>query len=172
VAAPAYLATHRPPRDPADLLQYDCIRLRKTNGLIHPWEFEKDGEKIAIDVDGAVTGNNVDFVLRATLSGVGIAYLLEEYVAPYLAAGSLVRVLPDWSLPFAGYHLFYPSRRYLPAKLRAFIDFMHTAARAAPARLPVLATIAASSRITAALAGTELLPGVALPDYVDGSALP
>jgi len=49
--------------------------------------------------------------LDAALAGLGIAYMPEDYVRPYIADGRLVRVLADWCPPFSGYHLYYPSRR-------------------------------------------------------------
>jgi DNA-binding transcriptional LysR family regulator len=61
-------------------------------------------------------------LVRAAIDGVGLTFLLEERAAPYLASGALVRVLEDWCEPFAGYFLYYPSRRQQPAALSALID--------------------------------------------------
>lgn len=51
------------------------------------------------------------------LEGIGLAFSLEDYVVPYLTSGALVRVLDDWCPPFAGFFLYYPSRRQQPAAL-------------------------------------------------------
>jgi DNA-binding transcriptional LysR family regulator len=55
---------------------------------------------------------------------VGIAYMIDEEVRPWIEAGQLKRVLKDWSPKFPGFHLYYPSRRQLPAPLRALVDFL------------------------------------------------
>jgi DNA-binding transcriptional LysR family regulator len=60
--------------------------------------------------------------VRAALDGLGLAFTLEEHVASQLAKGTLVRVLEDWCPPFAGYFLYYPSRRQQPAALSALIE--------------------------------------------------
>jgi DNA-binding transcriptional LysR family regulator len=124
VASPSYLATHGRPHRHEDLHAHDCIRFRTTTGAVPTWEFARGAEKIDIAVQGSLITNDPDHVVRAALSGLGISYMLEEYMAPHIAAGRLVPVLEDWSLPFAGYHLFYPSRRQVPPKLRAFSTFL------------------------------------------------
>jgi DNA-binding transcriptional LysR family regulator len=62
--------------------------------------------------------------LRAALDGVGIVQLPEVSVAASIADGKLVPVLSDWSPRWAGFFLFYPSRRHVPVKLRALVDFL------------------------------------------------
>ncbi|HWM86058.1 MAG TPA: LysR substrate-binding domain-containing protein [Kofleriaceae bacterium] len=74
-------------------------------------------------VDGPLIVNDAELALLAALDGVGIAYLFDHQVQPWIAAGKLVRVLAAWSPPFPGFYLYYPSRRHLPPALRAFIDF-------------------------------------------------
>jgi len=56
------------------------------------------------------------------VDGVGLAFMLEAQATPHLASGALLRVLEDWCPPFAGYFLYYPSRRQQPAALSALID--------------------------------------------------
>ena len=73
-------------------------------------------------VDGPLIVDDVQLLIRAALDGVGLAFLMEQHAAPYLASGLLVRVLEDWCPPFAGYFLYYPSRRHQPAALTALID--------------------------------------------------
>ena len=63
--------------------------------------------------------NNINEAARA---GIGLALLTEWYVIDDLATGRLIRVLSDWTPPFPGLALYYPSGRYVPAGLRAFID--------------------------------------------------
>jgi len=64
-----------------------------------------------VRVEGQLVFNNTTLILGAALAGFGLAYLPEDHVADDIAAGRLVRVLEDWSPPFPGYHLYYPSRR-------------------------------------------------------------
>jgi DNA-binding transcriptional LysR family regulator len=139
VASPAYLAAHGRPATPADLRRHDCIRLRHSTGAIKKWEFDDGGKTVEIPVEGSLITNSLDHVVRAAIAGIGIGYMIEDYMAPDLAAGRLVPVLDEWAMPFSGFHLFYPSRRQIPRKLRALIDFLgsdtrkHARPRIAPA---------------------------------------
>ena len=123
VAAPAYLARRLPPIMPHDLERHDCIRYR-SGDVVPRWPFEKGGEKIEIAVGGPLITTDIDLMMRATLDGVGICYMVESYAAPDIAAGRLVPLLEDWAPRYEGYHVFYPSRRQMPASLRAFVDFL------------------------------------------------
>jgi len=60
--------------------------------------------------------------VSSTIDGVGLTFLIEEHARPDLTSGQLVRVLEDWCEPFAGYFMYYPSRRQQPAALAALID--------------------------------------------------
>lgn len=152
VASPAYLAAHPRPKHPHDLTAHNGIRFRKTTGAIHPWEFERDGEKVEVAVGGTLITNSLDLVVRAALDGVGVGYMLEGYMTAHLAAGRLVSLLEDWALPYAGYHVFYPSRRQMPLKLKAFIDFLHGRARRPPAApVPLASAIYGAARNITAL---------------------
>ncbi|MGH7036899.1 MAG: LysR family transcriptional regulator [Stellaceae bacterium] len=123
VASPAYLARRPPPRAPHDLAGHDCIRFR-WGDAVPRWQFEKAGEKIEVAVEGPLITTDIDLTVRAARDGLGICYMVESYVAPDLAAGRLVPLLEDWAPRHAGYHIFYPSRRQMPASLTAFIDFL------------------------------------------------
>ena len=112
VAAPSYLARRSPPRTPQELTAHSCINFRlPTYGGLYAWEFEKDGHELRVRVEGQLVFNSIALMLKAALDGFGVAYLAEGQVQAYLDAGQLVRVLADWCPPFAGYHLYYPSRR-------------------------------------------------------------
>ncbi len=91
------------------------------------WEFAKGSKAQAVAVNGALVIDDMDMTVRAAMDGVGLAFSLEEYVAPHLASGALVRVLEDWCPPFAGFFLYYPSRRQQPAALSALIDTLRLA---------------------------------------------
>jgi len=127
-AAPSYLAAHGAPRNPEDLLNHRCIRHRFLSGVTIPWEFERDGRTIRIAVEGPLVGTHIAIELTAATRGLGLIYTFEEFLAPALADGSLVEIMPDWSQSFPGPYLYYASRRHMPAPLRAFVDFIKSPA--------------------------------------------
>ncbi len=92
------------------------------DGPVYRWEFEKRGKPVTVSVSGPLTVNDVEFMIRAALDGVGLAFALEEHVAGHIARGTLVRVLEDWCPPFEGYSMYYPSRRHQPPALQALVD--------------------------------------------------
>ncbi len=113
VGSPAYFKKHRKPRIPGDLVNHRCINLRlPTYGGLMPWDFEKNGRQVNVRVDGQATFNTSPHIVDAAMDGLGIAFLLEDELAPHIESGKLVRVLEDWCPPFPGYYLFYPSRRH------------------------------------------------------------
>jgi DNA-binding transcriptional LysR family regulator len=112
VGAPSYFTKRRRPTKPQDLVDHDCINLRlRTAGGLYAWEFEKGGRELRVRVEGRLVFNDTAPILSAALAGFGLAYLLEDHVQAHLDSGRLIRVLADWSPPFSGYHLYYPSRR-------------------------------------------------------------
>jgi DNA-binding transcriptional LysR family regulator len=124
IASPTYLAKHAAPEAPRDLRQHNCIRFRLADGTIAKWEFERNGRKLALAVDGSLIVDNVDLMLRGALDGVGISYWLEPYVDSFVREGRLVPVLEDWSPRFSGWHIYYPSRRQMHTPLKLFIGFV------------------------------------------------
>jgi DNA-binding transcriptional LysR family regulator len=117
------------PKTPADLAQHRCIRRRTGNGANNRWEFEKRGEAVSVDVPGQLALDDSDLMLQAALAGEGLAYLSNIATAEAIEGGRLRPVLEDWSPEFPGLCLYYPSRRNIPARLRAFIDFVRQQAR-------------------------------------------
>ena len=93
-----------------------------SQGPIYRWEFEKRGKPVSVSVSGPVIVSDAQFMIRAALDGVGLAYILEDYVAEHITRGELVRVLDDWCPPFDGYFLYYPSRRHQSPALRALVE--------------------------------------------------
>ena len=123
VAAPAYFARHQTPKTPQDLTSHNCINLRlPTLGGIYAWEFEKGGRELHVRVDGQLVFNSTPLILKAAVDGAGVAYLPEDRVRPYLEDGRLIRILTDWCEPFAGYHLYYPSRRQNSPAFALLVD--------------------------------------------------
>jgi DNA-binding transcriptional LysR family regulator len=112
VGAPAYFEKRPAPKKPQELTGHNCINLRMpTYGGLYAWEFEKGKRELRVRVDGQLVFNTIKQRLDAALAGLGLAYMPEDIVEPYIQEGRLVRVLDDWCAPFTGYHLYYPSRR-------------------------------------------------------------
>jgi DNA-binding transcriptional LysR family regulator len=127
VAAPDYLSTYPHPEAPDDLKGHACVRLRSDwDGALQPWLFENGGRAVEVTVDGTLIVNDLYLALRAVLGGVGIGYLPEPLIAPFIENGELVPLLGEWRGEFSGMFLYYSSRRQVPGPLRAFIDFMRT----------------------------------------------
>jgi len=112
VGSPDYFERHTRPKIPQDLTSHSCINQRMpTSGGLYVWDFERRGRKANVRVDGPLIFNTTPPQADAALAGLGIALLPEDELMPHIEAGMLVRVLSDWCPKFAGYHLYYPSRR-------------------------------------------------------------
>lgn len=111
-ASPGYFAANPPPKAPRDLTAHRCINQRMpTSGGLYVWDFERRGRKVNVRVDGPFIFNTAPPQVDAALAGLGVALLPEDELMPHITAGRLLRVLEDWCPRFAGYHLYYPSRR-------------------------------------------------------------
>jgi DNA-binding transcriptional LysR family regulator len=127
VAAPAYLDRRGRPEHPRDLLDHACIGGRFASGAMPPWEFERDGAIVRVEPTGPLivrVGAATELAVDAAIAGVGILNLFEDWLRPHLDSGALEPVLEPWWQRFPGPFLYYPGRRYLPAPLRAFVDFI------------------------------------------------
>ena len=112
VASPAYFANNPIPKKPSDLTTHRCINQRMpTSGGLYVWDFSRKGKQVNVRVDGPLIFNTAPPQVDAALAGLGIALLPDDELAAHIEEGRLVRVLEDWCPPFAGYHLYYPSRR-------------------------------------------------------------
>jgi DNA-binding transcriptional LysR family regulator len=121
VGSPTYFEKHGRPRVPPDLLGHRCIRVCLPNGALFRWQFEKRGKTAQIDVSGPITLDEASLARTAVLEGIGLGFFMEQDVRTEIEAGRLVRVLDDWTPPFGGLCLYYPSRRNPSAALKAFI---------------------------------------------------
>jgi DNA-binding transcriptional LysR family regulator len=125
VAAPAYMAARPRPSLPKDLHAHNCIRYRSpSDGSILHWIFSKGGQQTEVAVEGTLIANDIDLMLRSTLDGIGVGFLPEPIVAPYLAQGRLVSLLEGWSRTLPGVFLYHPSRRQTPMPLQVFLRFV------------------------------------------------
>ena len=123
-ASAAYLARHGHPSHPRDLLDHACLRHRFPSGALSTWEFEREGEVVRVAGEGPMVAGNLEMLLAAACAGLGVIASFEEYLRPLFASSRLEPILPDWWQSFPGPLLYYPSRRYMPAPLRVFVDFL------------------------------------------------
>jgi DNA-binding transcriptional LysR family regulator len=123
-ASPAYLKAAGEPQTPQELQRHRCILHRQNDDVYGTWRLHKGRKVELVKVRGAVSSNDGDVVLNWALDGHGIVQRSEWDVAKYLQSGRLREVMPGYTLPSADLYLYYPSRRNLPAKMRAFIDFL------------------------------------------------
>ncbi len=125
-ASPIYLALHPAPAHPDDLARHRAVRLLSARGVPAPWKLMR-GRTVW---DGAVPGNLVlnspGVIQRLLVDGAGIGALPQRFVAGDVKLKRLVRVLPEWCLPPVPFWAVMPTRRYLPAKTRAFLAHLES----------------------------------------------
>ena len=124
VASPGYIAAHGAPGRPEDVPGHRCLLSLRPTGQPRPWEFARQGREVVVNPPGVLIADENEVLRRACIDGAGLAFLLNDLVADDLASGRLVALLDDWCEPFAGFFLYYHSRRQLSPALRAFIDWM------------------------------------------------
>jgi len=132
-ASPAYLDRRGRPQHPRDLLGHACMRARFASGAMIEWQFEHAGDTLSIDPPGPLlvqVGGAIDLTVESAVAGLGIVYLFEDWLRPYIDRGRLEPVLETWWPQFSGPYLYYPGRRLVPAPLRAFVDFIRSEAHA------------------------------------------
>ncbi|MBU6960364.1 LysR family transcriptional regulator [Pseudomonas sp. CVAP len=112
VGSPSYLARSPAIKMPHDLTRHACINVRlPSSGALYVWEFHKEGRDLNVRVDGPLTFNNMRLAQQAAVEGFGLAFIFEDVAQEQLRSGQLVQVLDEWCPFFAGYHLYFPSRR-------------------------------------------------------------
>ncbi len=127
VASPAYLRRHGHPKDPRELEGdgHVCIQFRDPEtGRPYPWEFHKRRKKLVLDLGGPLTVNDAGTLYSVCLAGHGMAQVMDLGVEPMLADRRLVDVFPDWPDERVPLYAVHPSRHHVPAKTRAFLDFI------------------------------------------------
>lgn len=134
VAAPAYLAAHGVPRTLADLARHECIQFDlPSSGRRIPWLFRQNGADVEFEAESSYTVSE-DVLGGVTLAraGAGLFQAYRFVVQEYLESGSLVEVLADFGGRSRPYNLLYPHSRFVPPRVRAFIDFLTARVAAAP----------------------------------------
>lgn len=126
VGSPNYFKSHPKPKEPRDLLQHSCMNFRHGSAGLYRWEFEKGKKTLSVAVNGPLIVDDLQLVIQGALEGLGLAFVAEHDVAPYLADGRLVRVLQDWCQPYPGFFIYYPSRRQQTAALTALVSVLRS----------------------------------------------
>jgi len=128
-ASPEYLAEHGTPQHPDDLKQHSCLNYAySSSGNV--WDFEKDGQTHLVTVSGSFRANNGDVIRTAALAGHGLIMQPDFIIGEDVRAGRLVQVLPEYRVPSIGLYAVYPHRRFLSAKVRAFVEHLERTFRA------------------------------------------
>ena len=122
-ASPDYLERHGTPEHPEDLARHRLILYTLADNW-NELRFRKGTETITVPVNGALNANDGQLIRSAALDGLGILAQPTYIIHEDLAAGRLVRVLDDWDLPRLTMNIAYPTKAFLPAKTRLFIDFL------------------------------------------------
>lgn len=127
-AAPAYLEKHPAPKVPRDLMHHQCLVLRENDSDFSHWRFMPmdGGRPQTVKVTGRLTSNDGEVVKRLALEGHGILLRSWWDVHAQLSEGQLIPLLPGWQGVRADFYAIYPQRRHVPARLRAFVDFLIT----------------------------------------------
>lgn len=121
-AAPTYLARSPALNTPEDLARHDCLIFTYTS-LRNQWIFEGKEGRITVPVSGRLRIDSGEALIKSAIAGSGVVMQPSELVAPYIASGELVRVLPNYHVPKRPLNILYaPDRRTTP-KLRSFLDF-------------------------------------------------
>ena len=121
-AAPEFLARHGTPRHPAELERARCI-LNLNLIPRNRWTFlGPEEEPLTVEVGGGIEIDNGEAQRAMAIDGAGVVYLPRDLVDEDLAAGRLVRLLPEWELPTLPIHTVHPSRHLVPRRVAAFID--------------------------------------------------
>ena len=121
-ASPAYLASRGTPRVPEDLAAHDCI-INAGLPSLNLWIFARDNAEIAIPLRPRLVVPNVEAACDAARAGIGIARALFHHIAASVEEGTLVTVLDDCELMTLPVSFVYAAGRFLPIKVRAFLDF-------------------------------------------------
>jgi len=125
VAAPAYLERQGVPRSPHDLAHHEALLFRDPQtGRPFSWEFHRDGKVVEVKVSSRLVLDDPSVAVTACVAGQGIFQSLAIGLAPFLARGDLVPILPEWSEELYPLYAYHPSRHLPPAKVRAFLDFI------------------------------------------------
>jgi DNA-binding transcriptional LysR family regulator len=122
--APAYLEKHPAPHSPADLAGHNCLRYPHVPSP-DEWHFvDNRGNPAVARISGRLISSDYETTRVAAVAGIGLLLTAPFLVADLIASGALVPLLPDYRAQQFEINAFYPHRRHLSAKVRAFIDML------------------------------------------------
>lgn len=128
LASPAYLKLHGEPKHPDELAQRACLAYSLTSRS--SWTFIIEGVPHAVEIGGPITANNGNALQEAAIQGMGIVYQPTFIAADAIRRGELVPILKKFPAPVLGMFAVFPGTRFVPQRVRAFVDFL--AARLGP----------------------------------------
>jgi DNA-binding transcriptional LysR family regulator len=123
-ASPAYLHRHPAPQSPHDLLQHNCLTFHRSGRRQRLWRFARDGQWTEVRVDGDRVADDAALAREWAVAGRGITLKSALDVRQDEASGALVRLLPEWDTEPYPLHALLPSARFVPARVRALVDFL------------------------------------------------
>lgn len=134
-ASPDYLARRGKPAHPSDLVDHACLAYAySSEGLL--WRLtDASGAVVPVRPRGPMSANNGEILTEAAVAGAGIVQQPDFVLGPHFAAGTLVRLLPDWRAPDLAVHAVHHQSRHVSAKIRVFIDYLAEIWRSPPWRI-------------------------------------
>lgn len=125
VGSEQYLNTHGKPGTPQDLLGHECIRQRLgARGRMLDWNFEVGSKSLSIDIHGRLIFSEMRPALAAACAGSGLAYVFRQFAEREIESGQVSMLLERYTVTREAFHIYYPHRSQMSAKLRLFIDFV------------------------------------------------
>ena len=121
---PDYFERHGIPRQPEDLARHNCLAFNLAGGQQRGWSFVRDGKLFAVRADGDLACNDGELLYGWVKQGLGVGWRSTWEIQAELKRGELVTVLDEFAVPSYDIQAVYPQQRYLPAKVRHFIDYL------------------------------------------------
>ncbi|PLZ03147.1 LysR family transcriptional regulator [Burkholderia sp. WAC0059] len=147
-ASPGYLGARGAPALPQDLLDHDCLLLRTPAFPTYVWQLEGPRGTVQIDVSGRVQTNTAESLAVSIRHGLGIGMLPLYAAIDDLSRGTLVRVLPEYTLQKMNIYALYPSRHFVDARVRTWVEFLRVHMPEAVRRDEALLDRLAGERVT------------------------
>ena len=132
VGSPDYLSRRKRPERIADLRDHACLRMRRSNGSIAPWSFLDGNKAVEAIVSGPLIAHDYPTLLGAAIQGIGLAQLPGPVARAPIAEGRLRALLTPFAVTTPGVFLYYPDRRQVLPKLRAFVEHVKSRSAEAP----------------------------------------
>lgn len=126
-AAPGMVADGGP-AGPRDLARYPLVALNRADA--QDWQMARENRTATVPVRPVMAVNDPTTLMEAIERGAGLGWIPDFLALPAIAAGTLVRVLPDWSMPAAEINALYPSRKWLSPKVRVFVEAVREVVKA------------------------------------------